>query len=131
QPLGEAVHRLAPAPERVLRMLLALGHAGHRPLECVRVQVGDAGHDPLVDAPAVAGLLDSAVEVELELGAVVPAVRVPDPGVGDRRHGTDSRPPGRKWRARAAYNGRPRERAAPLELPDDRHARAGATLGRP
>src|SRR5690606_33240791 len=41
--LGHAVHGLAPGPERLLGIALALGHAGHRPLERVGVQVRDAG----------------------------------------------------------------------------------------
>src|SRR5690606_22103458 len=40
------VHGLAPGPERVLRMGLALGHPGHRALERMRMQVGDARQLP-------------------------------------------------------------------------------------
>ena len=45
-PCGEPVHDLAPGPEAVFRVGLVFGQARHRPLEGVRMQVGDAGHAP-------------------------------------------------------------------------------------
>ena len=43
---GHRVHRLAPGPERILGIALAFGHAGHRALEGMRMQIGDAGQPP-------------------------------------------------------------------------------------
>ena len=43
---GHRVHSFAPGPERIGGIGLALGHARHRALEGVRMQVGDAGQGP-------------------------------------------------------------------------------------
>ena len=45
---GEAVHRLAPRPERIGGMAADLGKAGHAPLERMAVQAGDAGDRDLM-----------------------------------------------------------------------------------
>jgi hypothetical protein len=76
---GKAVHRLAPGPERIIRVGLALGHARHCALERVRMQVRDAGHDP----PAACGRFggfhrgDTAPPVDRKAGIGAPAVRSP------------------------------------------------------
>ena len=95
---GEAVHRLAPGPERVLRVGLALGQARHRALERVRMQVGDAGHDPAAPALGCAPVHrdDAAAVVEVEAGVDPPAAGGPEalPRAGSScRH---SRPGGRR-----------------------------------
>ena len=43
---GHRVHGFAPGPERIRGIGLAFGQAGHRPLEGMRMQVGDAGQGP-------------------------------------------------------------------------------------
>src|SRR5690606_32804776 len=79
---------------RVIVARLALGHAGHGPLEGMRVQVGDARHHALADGAAVGRVTDAPVQVEAELDAVLPTVGLPGPGVGNGRHvGILSRPP--------------------------------------
>jgi hypothetical protein len=43
---GHAIHGFAPGPETVGGIGLALGESGHRPLEGMRMQVGNAGDAP-------------------------------------------------------------------------------------
>ena len=75
---GEAVHGFAPGPERVLGIGLALGQAGHRALERMRMQVGDAGHDPARAGGGLGGCDrgDAAVVVDVEPGVGLPAAGV-------------------------------------------------------
>ena len=104
---GEAVHRLAPGPERVLGIGLALGEAGHRALERVRMQVGDAGHDPVAAAGRLRAILGTHAAGGIDVEAGVAAASLPKKSTTWRR----------RWSA--CRHSRPRTAALrpPLESP--------------
>lgn len=82
---GEAIHEIAPAPERVGDARAIFGEARHRALERVRVQVRHAGHDrPL--RPFDARRRGAARRDAHELAAFVPFEKhVAPPPVGEAR----------------------------------------------
>jgi hypothetical protein len=80
---GQVVHGLAPGPEAVVIAGALLGQAGHRPLECMAVNVGHAGDGRAIDQPGgrdrvVGGNIDDvAVGIHRDHYVAMPAAGEP------------------------------------------------------